>query len=193
MWRWATASRIAPALAALGLLAPLAGGAGGEGAASLSADEVVALAFPQAELSVQTVYLTPAQRAKAAALAGSELPRGVFRVWTARRRGEIVGQAVLDTHRVRSLEQSLVVAADSRGRILRVEVVAFQEPPEYLPRRAFYQQFEGRALDRELELKRGLRSVSGATLTSRATVDCARRALALQAVLGAPGPGPSAP
>lgn len=193
MWRWATASRLAPALAALALLVSLARGASGQGTALLSAEEVVALAFPQAELTAQTVYLTPAQRAQAAALAGRELPRGLFRVWTARRRGEIVGLAVLDTHRVRSLEESLVIAADARGRILRVEVVAFQEPPEYLPRRAFYQQFEGRALDRELELKRGLRSVSGATLTSRATVDCARRALALQAVLAGPAPGPSAP
>jgi Na+-translocating ferredoxin:NAD+ oxidoreductase subunit G len=45
------------------------------------------------------------------------------------------------------------------------------------------QEFQGRKLDDELAISRGIRAVSGATLTARATTEAARRVLALHAVL----------
>ena len=39
--------------------------------------------------------------------------------------------------------------------------------------------FQGHALDPELSLRRGLRSLSGATLTGNALLDASRRGLAL--------------
>ena len=42
---------------------------------------------------------------------------------------------------------------------------------------------EGRKLDDDLALKRGIRSVTGATLTARATTEAVRRILALHRVV----------
>ena len=56
------------------------------------------------------------------------------------------------------------------------------EPEEYLPRPSWYAQFIGKRLDDDLRLKRGIKGVTGATLTARATTDAARRLLALHAV-----------
>ncbi len=53
---------------------------------------------------------------------------------------------------------------------------------DYLPRGAWYGQFAGRGLDDELELKRGIKGVTGATLTARATTAAARRLLATHRV-----------
>jgi hypothetical protein len=78
----------------------------------------------------------------------------------------------------------VVVAPD--GKVRRVEVVAFGEPLEYLAKKPFYEQFDGRCLDSDLELKRGIRGVTGATLTARATTDAVRRVLAMHQVLAAP-------
>ena len=69
------------------------------------------------------------------------------------------------------------------GEVDRIEVLAFREPPDYLPRDAWYQQFAGRGLDPQLELKRGIRGVTGATLTARATTGAVRRVLALDRVI----------
>ena len=89
------------------------------------------------------------------------------------------GTAYFDTHRVRTLAETVMVAIDPAGGILRVEVLSFDEPPDYLPRDEWYAQFGGRALAPETELGRAIRPVTGATLTARVTTDAARRALAI--------------
>jgi hypothetical protein len=76
----------------------------------------------------------------------------------------------------------MVVIAPA-GTIARIEVLSFSEPEEYLPREHWYAQFPGKALNDELAMKRGIRPVSGATLTARATTEAARRVLALHQVL----------
>ncbi len=210
---WASATRSKHALQTLVALAALAGGLQAPLAAQVTAqasavrvgpkasdtdpasagarvavDDALRLAFPGASFEKRTEYLSAEQRAKAGKLCGQTLERGVFTTWIAKRDKQVVGFALVDSHRVRALSETVLVALDTGSHIVRIEVLAFDEPQEYLPRRAFYDQFEGRTLDRELELKRGLRSVLGATLTARATTDCARRALAVQAVLQASQP-----
>ena len=64
-------------------------------------------------------------------------------------------------------------------------MLSFDEPPDYLPRVEWYAQFGGRRLAPETELGRGIRPVTGATLTARVTTDAARRALAVHALLAA--------
>ena len=59
----------------------------------------------------------------------------------------------------------------------------FAEPKDYLPRAKWYAQFVGCKLDGRLRLKRGIKGVTGATLTARATTGAARRMLALHQVL----------
>ena len=76
-----------------------------------------------------------------------------------------------------------MILVDPAGSIARIEILSFAEPEEYLPRQAWYGQFPGRKLDDELSLRRGIRPVSGATLTARATTEAARRILATHQVL----------
>ena len=97
--------------------------------------------------------------------------------------GAITGYAYLDRHLVRTLEETLLVALDAGAHIVRVEVVAFREPPEYKPTDRWYAQFEGRALTPDLQLKRGIRTLAGATLSSRAATDAVRRVLVLHGLL----------
>jgi hypothetical protein len=72
---------------------------------------------------------------------------------------------------------------DPQGKVGRIEVISFREPEEYMPRALWYQQFQGKALDRDLQIKRDIRPVTGATLTARATTGAVRRVLALHQVL----------
>jgi hypothetical protein len=148
----------------------------------LTVDEALALAFPDAELERRSIYLTAEQLARAAELAGESGARPIVLRHEARRSGELVGTAYFDTHLVRTLAATVMVVVDPDGRVARVETIAFDEPPDYLPRDAWYRQFDGRPLDAELDLRRAIRPVSGATLTARATTAAVRRVLALHAV-----------
>jgi hypothetical protein len=73
--------------------------------------------------------------------------------------------------------------------VRRIEVLAFREPEDYLPRAAWYGQFLDRELGDGLALKRDIRGVAGATLTARATTDAVRRVLALHRVIAAASAG----
>ncbi|MCY2960256.1 MAG: FMN-binding protein [Planctomycetota bacterium] len=162
----------------------------GSGKVFLTADEALALAFPKCEVARETVYLTDAQKQRVSTLAGSELDGSIARPWTARREGKVIGTAYLDTHKVRTLKETLFVVVDPEGRVVRTEVLAFAEPEEYLPRARWYEAFQGRALDEDLRVKRAIRPVTGASLTVAATTEAVRRVLALHKVLGEPKPKP---
>ncbi len=154
----------------------------------LSVEEALALAFPGCSIERETVYLTAAELETARQLAGTELASAVVFPYRARRPdagGKSCGTGYLDTHRVRTLAETVMVAINAQGEILRVETLSFDEPLDYLPRDEWYAQFTGRGLTSETELGRAVRPVTGATLTARATTDAARRALALDRVLAA--------
>ena len=150
----------------------------------LTQEEALKLAFPGATIERRTAYLTEAQQKQAQKLSGdSELPSALAGYFVATKDGHTVGTAYFDTHTVRTMPETIMVAVDPSGAILRIEVLSFSEPEEYLPRAHWYEQFQGKPLDSELSLKRGIRPVTGATLTANATTDAARRVLALDAVL----------
>ena len=167
-------------VAAAGLLAAAAAGA----KVFLTQEEALRLAFPGAKVERRTAYLTEAQQKNAQKLSGDpEPPSALAGYYVATKDGRLVGTAYFDTHVVRTMPETIMVAVDPAGAIARIEVLSFSEPEEYLPKAHWYEQFQGKPLDDELSMKRGIRPVTGATLTARATTDAARRVLALHEVL----------
>lgn len=160
----------------------LAGGAPGQKVFH-TVDEALEVAFGDAKVTRGTEVLSDAERERIAEIAGSKCSRGIVFPYVARREGELVGTAYFDTHRVRTLRETLMVVVTPDGRVAKVVVCAFAEPLDYMPRQSFYAQFTGRALDERLRLRQGIDGVTGATLTSRATTDGVRRVLATHRVL----------
>lgn len=147
-------------------------------------DEALKLAFPGCEVVRRTAYLTPEQLRRARELARTEVPSALVNSYAATRAGQLAGTAYFDTHRVRTLPETLMIVIDPQGKVARIEIVSFREPEEYLPRGVWYEQFRGKALGPDLQLKRDIRPVTGATLTARATTDAVRRVLAIHKVVG---------
>lgn len=150
----------------------------------VTVDEALRLAFPGCEVARRTAWLTPAQVKQAKDLSGVDVPSALVAYYEARRNGQPVGTAWFDTHRVRTLPETLMIVVDPQGRVARLEVISFREPEEYMPKGGWYAQFLGRRLDADLTLKRGIHPVTGATLTARATASAVRRVLALHQVTG---------
>jgi Na+-translocating ferredoxin:NAD+ oxidoreductase RnfG subunit len=154
-------------------------------------EEALASAFPGAELERRTAYLDEDQLGRAAAVAGAdaELEAAVVTYYVAKRGGQAVGIAYFDAHRVRTLDEVLMIALDPDGRVRRVETVSFREPPEYRAPDGWMRQFDGRALDDDLSLKGEITSITGATLTAGAVTRAVRRTLALHRVIDPLGDG----
>jgi hypothetical protein len=159
----------------------------------LTQAEALRLAFPDGvSVGRRTAFLTEAQQQEAKKLARCpEPPDALVTYYVGTRDGKFVGTAYFDTHRVRTMPETILVLVDPAGAVARVEVLSFQEPEDYLPLPRWYAQFPGRALDDELSLKRAIRPVAGATLTTNATTDAVRRVLAVDRVLSAAHAGNS--
>ncbi len=182
--------RLAAGCSLAALLAPLAAPA----RLYLGLEQALELAFPGCHVERRTVYLDAAELARAAELADVEVESALVVPYVASCGGRPRGTAYFDAHRVRTLPETVMVVVDPEDRVERVEVLSFDEPPDYLPRAPWYRQFAGRALGPGLALKRDIHGVTGATLTARATTEAVRRVLALHAVLEARGaPGSQAP
>ena len=154
------------------------------GKSFLTQEEALRLAFPKgAVVTRKTAFLSDADRAEVARRAGGAPPPGLVAYYAAAADGRDAGTAYFDTHVVRTLPETILVVVDPKGAIARIEILSFSEPEEYLPRPNWYGQFSGRALTDELSEKRGVRPVTGATITVRVTVEAARRVLALDAFL----------
>ena len=168
---------------AIGLLA---GGALEIRAAPVYSTREVALARafpPPATIERKTFFLTAGQREKASRLAEAKIESSLVVAYVGRRGSELLGTAYFDTHTVRTQTETLLITVLPDGTAGAVEVVAFHEPEDYLPRPAWWKLFEKRKLDRELAAGRGLAHVTGATLTTRAITEAVRRVLAIDAVL----------
>jgi len=176
---------LAAAAFAAAVLGAVAGGLPAAAATLLAPAEALGLAFPGCRIERGSVFLTESQLAAVRRLAGAEVHSALVRPHRAVCDGRPGGTAYFDVHRVRTLPETVMVAVGPDGRVLRVEVVAFREPLDYVPRDAWYEQFEGERLDRDLALDRDIRGVTGATLTARATTEAVRRVLAIHRVIEA--------
>ena len=141
--------------------------------------QALQLAFPGCAFTRKEFFLSDAQAAQVKALSRADLPGLWFVGYEARKDGRLMGVGFFDTHRVRTENETALVAVGSDGRIRRVEVIAFREPQDYAPRQAWIDQFQGEPLNDGLSLRRDIRPLAGATLTANALTDASRRGLAL--------------
>jgi Na+-translocating ferredoxin:NAD+ oxidoreductase RnfG subunit len=175
MSTWAICSKVL-------LGAALVGAAPGTVRAQLSLQEALQTAFPPpATVERRTAFLSRAALDSAQADAGGDAPvdQSVVTYYVGRRDGAPVGVAYFDSHRVRTLNEVLMVVVGPDDRVQRLEVLRFAEPPEYHPRTPWLAQFQGHALAPDLSLQGSIAAMTGATLTSNAVTRAVRRVLAL--------------
>lgn len=160
----------------------------------LTQSEALRLAFPEpARVERRTAFLTDAQVQRARELAGPDasIVERVVTYYVGKRDEEVLGVAYFDAHTVRTLPEVLMFVVTPDARIERIEVLRFLEPPEYMAPSGWLDQFEGRE-GADLSAKGAIVNVTGATLTSRAVTEAARRILALHGAI-LPLAAPEAP
>lgn len=140
----------------------------------------LARAFPGASPERRSLYLTPEQVAAVEKEARSKVPSAFVTVFEVLAEGKVTGRAILDTHLVRTMPETLLTVVEPDGRLRLALVLQFGEPPDYLPRAGWLKTMEGKSLDDELWPGRGVRRVTGSTLTVQALTEALRRSLAIE-------------
>lgn len=149
----------------------------------ISREEALAAAFPGADISLERLFLTGEQVERIAALSREKVSGKLWVRYVATLGDEVVGRAYVDTHVVRTKRESLLISLEPDGRLRRIDVTAFLEPPEYQAPEAWLAQYRGKPLGDDLSLQRAIRPIAGATLTARAVNAAVRRVQAMDIVL----------
>ncbi len=176
--------RVASVLLTLGIACGVPFARPAQATVFLAKDEALALAFPGNDrIEERTFILTDAQKADVEHRARAPLDSQLVTIYVGWKGGELLGYGVIDTHVVRTLPETILVVIDPKGTLRRVHVLAFNEPPEYMPTERWLDKLGGRALDDDLKVGAGIQGITGATLSAQAMTAGVRRALALFAVL----------
>jgi Na+-translocating ferredoxin:NAD+ oxidoreductase RnfG subunit len=148
-------------------------------------EEALAAVFPEATVVSERVFLSDTQIKRVAELSRGDVYAKLYARYIATRSGVLIGRAYVDTHEVRTKKQSLLVSLNESGRVRRIDVTVFLEPPEYIATPSWMRQFNNKALDKDLAIQRSIQPIAGATLTAQAVNQAVRRVMAIDQVLTA--------
>lgn len=149
----------------------------------LTQKQALVLAFPGLAMERRTAYLSEEEAGAAQRLGRVKVEERVWTYYVGLSSKGARGYAYFDTHLVRTMSETVMIVVEPNGRLRFVELLSFLEPPDYEPGSRWLGQFSDRLLDDDLTVRRGIRNIAGASLTSQALADSVRRVLAVHAVL----------
>ena len=103
----------------------------------------------------------------------------IFRTYRITRDSKPVAYGILISRVVRTKDAAILYMISPEGIIEGVEVIAFNEPPEFTPTKNYVEQFKGKSAKDTIRLGKDIPTVTGATMGARNVTDGARLALAL--------------
>ncbi len=109
-------------------------------------------------------------------------PTRLYKLYRAESAMGVCGYGVLVTGKVRSKNAAVLYGITAEGKIAGIEIVAFNEPPEFLPPASWLSQFANASAQSDLRVGKNIPTITGATLSARMITDAARLALAIYAV-----------
>lgn len=130
--------------------------------------------------------LGKAEAAAVAEHAGSPLQSKIIRYYTAVVDADPVATGILLTRKVRTKSAVVLYVFGRDGHLHSAEIIAFQEPPEYIPAHEWMAQFEDANASRPFRVGKDISVITGATLSARTIADGARIAAAIYAEVFAP-------
>ena len=152
-----------------------------------SKESALRLAFPRADrVDKQEIFLRSDQAERVERLSKTRLPSRMISVYVGYEDDELLGFAFIETHKVRSMPETVLVVIDPDGHSSAVHMLAVHEPPEYAPPGGWLNQFEHQELDDELRLRADIAGIAGSTLTATAITAAVRRVMAVHEVGVAP-------
>ena len=104
----------------------------------------------------------------------SKLKSKIFRIFKATKGSQLLGYGVLVNQKVRS-KNAVILYFISKDSILKaIEIIAFNEPMEYLPSKKWNEQFNNTKTTKMLQVSKNIPTISGATLSAKAITDASR-------------------
>ncbi len=131
--------------------------------------------FPDSKIVKKNILLTKKQVSQIQKLSKSRLNSSIITVYFIKKDGKNVGYGIINTHKVRTKKETVLFILSPDCKIQDIEIIAFYEPPEYMPDKRWLKVFKGKDSSNQLRLKRDIPNITGATLSSKAITTATRQ------------------
>ncbi|MCX6061967.1 MAG: FMN-binding protein [Campylobacterales bacterium] len=136
-------------------------------------------AFGSKSVDTQNIILSGAQLQELIKTSQQSIESKLYRLYVAKNEAKVLGYGVLMNKKVRTKTAVALYLIGTDSKIKSIEIVAFNEPMEYLPTKTWLDGFDNKSSANVLKLNQDIPTTTGATLSARAITDGARAALAL--------------
>lgn len=136
-------------------------------------------AYPQStKISKKNIIISKKSASIISKEAKTKIPSKIFRVFKAHQDNEILAYGILISKKVRS-KNAVILYIISKDSILQgIEIIAFNEPSEYIPSNTWNSQFDNITTNTMLRVSKNIPTITGATLSARSITDGSRLAFA---------------
>ena len=149
-----------------------------------SVDDVVKTSFSGVSaVEPKQLILTQQQFDQVQSRAKTSVRTKVYRYYDIRGEAKSLGVAVLIAREVRSKKATVLYAFDHAGTLRFTEILAFGEPPEYIPGKTWMSQLQNKDASALLTVGKDIPTVSGSTLSARSITEGARIARAIYEIV----------
>ena len=150
----------------------------------LTKDKALELVFPQAEeIEKRHVFLTERQAESIREMARAEVNSRLYTFYIAKSGGKETGYAVIDTHTLRTLTETVMFVINPDGTLRHAEILAFFEPTDYMPGGKWINLFLEKIRMDRMKVGKGVPNITGATISAVSFSQATRRVLAVYRVI----------
>ena len=144
----------------------------------ISPEAAMTKSFKAQTVTKKAMILTKKEQQKVQNLAKVKLSSKLFRLYIAKKSEQTIGFGILLTQKVRSKSTAVLYMLTPDGNLKNIEIIAFNEPKEYLPSKRWIAQFKEKKTKEFVE-NSDLTMISGATLSANAIIKVANIARAI--------------
>ncbi|RUM70431.1 MAG: hypothetical protein DSZ09_04435 [Sulfurovum sp.] len=151
---------------------------------TVSVKEVIKSSFSHvSKIEPKSLILSNIQFKQIRTMAKAAVDTKVYRYYKILSDDKKLGIAILITRKVRSKKATVLYAFDDKGTLRFSEIMAFGEPPEFIPNRIWMSQLQNQKLTAKLTVGKDIPTISGATLSARSITQSARVARAIYEIV----------
>jgi hypothetical protein len=131
-----------------------------------------------ATITKKNILLTNAKFKEVQKNAQLKMDTKIYRTFSAKKNNLLLGYGILINRKVRS-KNTVVLYMIEDEKLKSMDIIAFNEPLEYVPSETWKEQFNNTSTSKYLQLNKDIPTITGATLSARSITDGSRLAFSL--------------
>lgn len=131
------------------------------------------------EVTKKNILLNKSQIQTVQKDAKAKIKNKIFRIFKATKNNKTLGYGVLVKRKVRSKSAVILYVISIDSILKSIEIIAFNEPAEYIPSKTWMKQFDEIPTNKMLKVSRDIPTITGATMSASSIVNGSRVAFAI--------------